>query len=499
MNYFRILFVLFLINYMNGKAQSFSYLAPNVSAFATQVSEEKTDDFASGQYGDYFYTTPRFVKGNAIQQFNRQSMELENRIVLQKKWDYRDKKLESDTLLYLSDGTILQLAVNFNKKRDQVEIYGIPYNEAGEKGRVTKLTSFAAKKESDVKVSAFQTDSIFVLYSLGGIEDKKGRIIECAWVKNDLELIKKQRTTINSPSIIDSYAYDGKRNILYLTTMHKEVSNVAMRIKSQRLIRFNMKEDRPLVKLLNFEDAYATVNAVAVDEKSGIPYLFGMGGPKKTKKLSAIYAIALDPKDLRETKKRFFQFSEKAIAQLIDSKKTYDALLDGNNTAYFKYNKALFAEGRIYVIFDNITYLGSRYGSYIVEFDADLSQTNQNYIAGYGIDNSESFVDNKGQLHLFFMAELKYFKKLYPSIKGADGEEEIKMGWKNSGLIRATLGGDKEPRVENMLVFDRENEVYHYNISHTNETDTGIELYLTAAKTYVTYNKIFIRSVILIN
>ena len=477
------------------QSQPFYYVDEDTKASISAKPVDKDCDFASGEFGDYFYTSPVLRLSPKIKMYDKQTMEMVWAVEMEKKWEYKGKKLSLDTAIFLNDGSTLVISWYNNKKREQIELFGKRLDVNGKELETKPLAEFKARSFTDIKVTPIISDSTLVLLAISGQDKKEASTIQCAWLNNNLDPIQQQAINLNDPSKIDNYSYDSKRKTLYVATTYRTVSKIAVRIKSQRVVSFNINDLKPKVKLLDFEEATASVNYVWVDESTGTPYLFGMAGPKKTQQLSTLFAIALSPSDLSVQKTKFFQISGKAVKDLMDSKKGIDNFYDGSNAAFFKLQNVLRNSDRVYVIFENVNSFGNRYGQFVVEFDKNFNEANQHYLGNYGLFNSEANIDNQGQLHVYFMAELKHLQERVPDLEGTKQElESGKSINKNSGLIEAIISGD-DVTYKTLFVVDREMELFSYLISHCKRLANETELYITASKGYYNRDKTYIRVV----
>jgi len=397
------------------QSQTFQSVNEGFEVQAPSVKSIKTSDDIAFVQGDAVFTFTEAGWSNkpVLRRLNLSTMDEEWRVEVDQKWKYNNLTLEYQSVAFLDNGNIAIIGRYYNKKQDLVDVYARLVNEFGVVLETHRLTSLVAHTKYDAEINAFYVKNHFVIYSISDVMSNKTKTFHAAWVNDNFEEVRKHTISVDGGPLNIKTSYNAKEHCLYLTAERRLYSHNTVKVKSNYLFKFDINEAEPIVKDINFIDFKSFSTDVEVDTTTGELYLFGMAGPNKSYEMNSTFVMKLDPHTLDFKEQRFYPIFKEVVTEISDSKTSNKKSEKTNPSVSLRFNKAVFSDNKIYVIFKNGAY-STNSGQFIVEYRKNLENVSQYYLSNYGYGFSIPIINEQGNLQLFFTTDINRFNKTNP-------------------------------------------------------------------------------------
>ncbi len=456
-----------------GEAYEVIMSAPNESKIRNQVVYT-TDKFV--------FASPRMNGDLGIQCLNKEDLAEVWNVVIEENWKYNGIELVPDTVLFLKNGAIVLIGVEYNKKLGKATIYGRIYNVEGEKVETRRITTLVAPNEDDISIHYLVSKSGMLIYSISNLKTESSRIFQAAWIDDKLEEVKKQNTQIEGPQVIENYFYDEPRNALYLCTYPKTNKTFDFTQKDKYVIRFRKEELAPKVEGFLFEDFNAELLNVAADTTTGKPYIFGLAEGKNSNKIANTFIVALNPETLKEEERHFFLISKEVVDRIAETK-IFTTIYESSKSVNLELTQVHFTKDDFIVIYENIDInpeyggLKSHLGQYVLRYSLNFKKVTQIYVPNFGFGNSKSLVDAQGNLRLYFVSIIKLFNKANPTLPII----ETTKGLQDMGFFEAKIDASNKIVYQNIFTFKPNNKTVKQQLSLIELANGKMSCFVTAS------------------
>jgi hypothetical protein len=465
-------------------AQTITSIGDEYEVIMSVPNERKIKSEVVYTDNEFVFASPIMIGDLGIECLNKKDLAEVWNVVIEENWKYNGIELVPDTVLFLKNGVIVLIGVDYNKKQGKATIYGRIYTTEGEKVETRRITTLVAPNEDDISIHYLVSKTGMLIYSISNLKTESSRIFQAAWIDDKLEEVKKQNTQIEGPQVIENYFYDEPRNALYLSTYPKTNKTFDFTQKDKYVIRFRKEELAPKVEGFLFEDFNAELLIVAADTTTGKPYIFGLAEAKNSNKISSTYVIALNTETLDKEQPRFYPISSEVVERIKEGRDMYDAAAGNSKAVNFEFMDVFFTKNEIILLYEDVfdqgtgTYQKYHKGQYVLRYAKDGKNFNQIYVPNIGLGKSKAMLNAEGQVRLFFVGDIKKFNKTNPNLKPI----ETTKGYAETGCFEARIDVTNKISYKTLAVIKPENGKRLWcRLSFVEIDDTKARCYFTIA------------------